>query len=228
MRELMLGLTLALVPNLAHAATMQVEQNEGQTRLVIEGDINVGDGERFLAHVAEVRPIQLEMNSPGGDVDSGMGIARWVYENRQVKIVVEDYCNSACSFAALVALGRGDLTVDASSSVGVHQVIDVIDGRPGKANVAWTKRAADTLRDYGAPEEPLVAMAATPPNGIAEFDAAALEKMGATSRRSPYQICCQIYQICRTFPCRICPPRRTCPRRRASPRSPSSSSSYSA
>ena len=180
MRKLILGLALALAPTLAHAATMQVEQHEGKTRLVIEGDINVGDGDRFLARVASVRPTQLEMNSPGGDVDSGMVIARWVHENRQIKVVVEDYCNSACSYAALVALGRGDLTVNASSSVGVHQVRDVYDDRPGKANVGWTKRAADTLRGYGAPEEPLVAMVATPPSGIADFDAAALEKMGAT------------------------------------------------
>ena len=67
MRKLILGLALALAPTLAHAATMQVEQHEGKTRLVIEGDINVGDGDRFLARVASVRPTQLEMNSPGGD-----------------------------------------------------------------------------------------------------------------------------------------------------------------
>src|SRR5262245_17631998 len=180
MRKLILGLALALAPIAAHAATMQVEEHDGKTRLVIEGDIDVGDGDRFLARVAGLRPTQLEMNSSGGDAESGMVIARWVHENQQIKVVVEDYCNSACSYAALVALGRGDLMINASSSVGVHQVRDVDDDRPGKANVEWTKRAADTLRGYGAPEEPLVAMVATPPSGITAFDASALEKLGAT------------------------------------------------
>lgn len=184
MRELILGLALSLVSIPAHAATMQVIQREGNTRLVIDGDINVGDGDRFLARVASVRPIELEMNSPGGDGDSGMAIARWVHENSNVKVFVSDYCNSACSLAALVALGRGDLTVNASSSVGVHQAINSFDGRPGKADVAWTKQAADTLRNYGAPEEPLLAMVGTPPSDITDFDAAALEKMGATVVRT--------------------------------------------
>lgn len=184
MRKLIIALALALSPTLVHAATMQVEQHESETRLMIEGDMNVGDGNRFLARVANLRPTQLGMNSPGGDADSGMLIARWVHENRDVEVFVNDYCNSACSYAALVALGRGDLTVDAASSLGVHQVSDVYDDRPGKANVGWTKRAADTLRGYGAPEEPLVAMVATPPKGIVAFDAAALEKMGATVARA--------------------------------------------
>src|SRR5262245_65775969 len=106
MRKLILRLALALVPISAHAATMQVEQHEGNTRLVIEGDINVGDGDRFLARVASVGPAELEMDSPGGDAESGMLIARWVHDNREVKVFVNDYCNSACSYAALVALGR--------------------------------------------------------------------------------------------------------------------------
>ena len=159
MRKLILGLALALAPTLAHATTMQVEQHEGTTRLVIDGEINVGDGDRFLERVAIVRPTELEMNSPGGDVDSGMVIARWVHENRQIKVVVEDYCNSACSYAALVALGRGDLMVNASSSVGVHQVMRCLR-RPtgqgecgmdqaGSRHTAWLRRTGRAARRNG-------------------------------------------------------------------------------
>jgi hypothetical protein len=187
MRKLILGLSLAFAPILAHAATMQVEQHDGKTRLMFEGEIVVGDGERFMERVASVRPIELEMNSPGGNVESGMIIARWVHEDQVVKVFDNDYCNSACSYAALVALGRGDLTIDAGASVGVHQVRDVLDGRPGKANVTWTQRAADTLSGYGAPQEPLLAMMATPPSDSNDFDAVALEKMGASVAQSVLQ-----------------------------------------
>lgn len=124
---------------------------------------------------SEKRIIGIELDSWGGDGDGGLALAEFI-SRYDGKIFIFNRCNSACSFAALVALGQGKLWVDSGAEIGVHQVYDNGTRLPNKP---WTKRAAKQLRRYGAPKAPLDAMVETPPSDMVVFHESQLISMGA-------------------------------------------------
>lgn len=119
--------------------------------------------------------VALELGSWGGDADAGMAIAKFVHGSG-MKVVVNGVCSSACSYAALVALGKGRLMVRQTGVLGVHQVFDNATHDPDRP---WTKRAADKLRKWGAPAGPLEDMVKTLPSGMVWYYADDLVGMGA-------------------------------------------------
>jgi hypothetical protein len=123
------------------------------------------------------RIVAIELDSWGGDGDTGMMLADFVsmWDRR---VVVINRCNSACSFAALVALGQGKLWVGPGASIGVHQVSDTATGDPDRL---WTERAAKYLQRYGAPKAPLDAMLRTPPGSMTILHESQLIELGAAA-----------------------------------------------
>jgi hypothetical protein len=128
-----------------------------------------------LANDSGKTVVALELNSWGGSGDGGLMIADFVHRTR-TKVFITGKCWSACSFAALVALGQGDLLVGPYADVGVHQVYNDDDHLP---NRPWTLTAARILRKYGAPQAPLDAMIDTVPSSLTHYGVIALEGMGA-------------------------------------------------
>ena len=118
--------------------------------------------------------VALEMDSEGGDGDTGIILADYVAKNN-IDVLLEGSCWSACSFAAMVALGRGNLFIRPGAELGVHTVYDTATGVPDKQ---WTKRAAAILSKLGAPHPPLKAMVDTPADDLTLFDYSDLERMG--------------------------------------------------
>jgi hypothetical protein len=121
--------------------------------------------------------VALELDSWGGDGDTGMLLADFVFRWDR-KVVILNRCNSACSFAALVALGQGKLWVGPGASVGVHQVFDTKTGDPDRL---WTARAAKYLHKYGAPKAPLDIMVRTPPSTMVILHESQLIELGAAA-----------------------------------------------
>ena len=123
------------------------------------------------------RIVAIELNSWGGDGDTGMRLADFI-SRWDKKVVILNRCNSSCSFAALVALGQGKLWVGPGAQVGVHQVYDT---ETGNANPQWTRSAAKYLRRYGAPKAPLDAMVRTPPGSMVILHESQLIELGAAA-----------------------------------------------
>lgn len=121
--------------------------------------------------------VALELDSWGGDGDTGMRLADFV-SRWDKQVVILNRCYSSCSFAALVALGQGKLWVGPGAEVGVHQVRDTETGDP---NRLWTERAAKYLKRYGAPKAPLDIMVRTPPGSMVILHESQLIELGAAA-----------------------------------------------
>lgn len=187
MRNSIVALSLLLACSPAPAADIGLREIDWSTtskeRLFtvrVQDKIEAGDLwtiKKLLkqAMIDHRKVVALELGSWGGDADTGMAIASFVYF-KKMKVVVNGVCSSACAFAALVALGRGQLMVRSTGVLGVHQVY-VNSTR--LADVPWTRQAARTLRGWGAPELLLTAMVDTPPSGMKYYYVDDLVGMGA-------------------------------------------------
>ena len=187
MRYGIIALFLLLGGGQAWGASVELrayDDNPAGARLFtirIIGKIDTGDVDKIRkayrqAHKRGLTVIALELGSWGGDADTGMAIAEYVHANRRVRVLISDKCSSSCSYAALVALGNGRMTVMSSAVLGVHQVYDNGTLDPDRA---WTQRAAKQLRRWGAPETPLDSMVDTLPSSMTYYHADDLVGMGA-------------------------------------------------
>jgi hypothetical protein len=60
------------------------------------GPINVQRNNEFFARVKDRKISRLRITSSGGEVEAGVALGRWIFENR-VDVHVEDYCLSSCA-----------------------------------------------------------------------------------------------------------------------------------
>ena len=139
-----------------------------------------GDLERIRSAMVEARKtrkavIALELASWGGDADTGLAIARYVYKNN-IDVLLTAGCWSACAYAAMVALGRGNLMIRSGAELGVHQVYD---NGTGESDKPWTERAANSLSKMGAPKDMLDGMVETSSDGMTYYRYNSLRSMGA-------------------------------------------------
>ena len=118
--------------------------------------------------------VALELASWGGDADTGLAIAQFVYDNN-MNVLLNGICSSACAYGALVALGHGRLVVRKNGVLGVHQVYDNGTRDPDRP---WTVRAAKRLRKMGAPQGPLDDMCETTPSHMTWYYVDDLVGMG--------------------------------------------------
>lgn len=105
------------------------------TALFMNGQIVPGDLTRLQAETAKVakgRRIVLMLESPGGGIDEGMALGRYVYEQRIATFVVAGPgCHSACTFIFLagrdLTSGNPMRTMMAGGKLGFHQTAFTLD-----------------------------------------------------------------------------------------------------
>jgi hypothetical protein len=183
--KLMAALTAAVCLSLpTHAASISVQAADWQDdgRLVaikLDGWIEAGDLQRILDAVREVRRkglivAGLEMQSPGGDVGTGMGIAAYVHKTAK-KVVVREACWSSCSYAALVALAGHRLLVGRHAEIGLHRTYDTASGVPSPY---WDNAVINMFKRYGVAPRAIKDMLATSKDSMTYYDLVELQKMG--------------------------------------------------
>ncbi|GHF08609.1 hypothetical protein GCM10016455_31890 [Aliiroseovarius zhejiangensis] len=117
----------------------------------------------------------VELHSPGGQVYSGLEIARIIHSLRlNTWITAESECHSACSIAFLA----GNLRL-ADGLLGVHQVSGANDDSLTQSVIS---DVFDALREFGTPDALISRMLRTPPDEIYVFSADELEKLGINRR----------------------------------------------
>lgn len=119
------------VATTASAATIQPINlgNSDTAGLMLSGRIIQGDLARLQDEVGKLDPtkkVVLMLDSPGGDVDTGLALGRFVHAKRITTVVGEGPgCASACSFVFLAGRdGAGDATriLMSGARLGLHQV----------------------------------------------------------------------------------------------------------
>jgi len=179
----------------AHAGDVELDRiywrpndNGHEVALHFTGGVKEGDLLRIKSAIIEAAVgnklvSALWLDSWGGDGDTGIMIADWVYRTK-IEVFVDDTCLSACAFAALVALGHGRLVITDKAEIGVHQVITTATGKP---DLPWTRMAAEILRKYGAPREPLQLMCDAPSDKMKMLSPSMLAAFGAEVMQQPFK-----------------------------------------
>lgn len=105
---LVLCALMALPPSVGRA---------GDDSASYRGEISAEANRRFFAEVAGKAPRQLVIDSPGGEVEAGIALGRWVFD-QGLDLVVAGECLSACANYVFTAARRK--TVRPGSVVGWH------------------------------------------------------------------------------------------------------------
>lgn len=135
--------------------------------------ILVGEFRAAVARAPNIRTVEL--HSPGGQVYSGLEIARIIDDLRlNTWITAGSECYSACSIAFLA----GELRL-ADGLLGVHQVSGANDDSLTQSVIS---DVFDALRQFGTPDAVISRMLRTPPEDIYVFSAAELEDLGINRR----------------------------------------------
>jgi hypothetical protein len=96
----------------------------GPGRIAIFGSIGPNFARDVLALAEDVGPLrEIEISSPGGLVDQAMEVAAFIEANG-VRVIVRDYCYSAC---VPLALSAEETLADAGAVFGFHRSTPVVD-----------------------------------------------------------------------------------------------------
>ena len=170
------GIILALFIVDLHAAEVTVEAGyAGKVAIKLDGWITSGDARKIARVRGDSEVAWLELDSTGGDVETGLDIARYVSKT-SVPVLVTDECYSACAYAAFVAIGRNRLLVGDDAVLGIHQTYDTGSGDPSPA---WDREVVRRLKRYGAPLWPLRDMLNTTFDSMRTYGHDELVKRGA-------------------------------------------------
>lgn len=166
---------LAISPPCLTSQLSQTNPADGRSAIVLTGDIERGDANRFFRYINEnfvekKRSLTaLYLDSNGGIVQEGSRIAEIVHR-LDVAVVVGDsaVCRSTC-FLILAASNRRLIGVKAS--LGVHSVAadpESMDGRTAEDTpaMAETVELARLYREYGVPDSVVAGMVTTLPSSL--------------------------------------------------------------
>ena len=165
----LLSVALCFLCIVANAADVEVNGSG----LIVRNGFRAGDLLRIQKLLRGRRVIELQ--SWGGDGDTAMDIADYVYWHH-VDIVVNGVCTSGCAFPALVAMSQGRLWLGPQAIIGVHMAKNTKTGVPNKG---WTRQAMRMLASYGVPDAALDPMLVTPPDLMHFFNNDELVSWGA-------------------------------------------------
>ena len=173
-------------------AAIVIPVNIGQpdtAALLLTGQIMQGDLGRLQAAVSKVptgKKIVLLLESPGGSVDEGLAIGRFVYASKITTIAIEGPgCASACSFIFLAgrdSSGKAMRIMMSGARVGMHHVRVTPNAQVSGAEAAEMQTVAQLgiakleafFRELSIPGEFLSMTLAAPANSmnwLREFDA---------------------------------------------------------
>lgn len=86
----------ALLLAAMHAPAVDAAEQTAVRAAAYRGDISAENNRRFFATLPRHIPAQLVIDSPGGEVEAGIELGRWVHRNR-LDILVEGRCLSSCA-----------------------------------------------------------------------------------------------------------------------------------
>lgn len=167
------------------AVVTSVPSQDGQTVIVLRGDIVDGDSARLLdairaANAAGRRVSGVRLDSPGGSLVEGMRLATALRDGRIASVVAN---GATCASACFVAFAGGaEKFVSHSANVGVHGAS--VNGRSsGDGTVSMAK----AVKDFGVPAGIIGKMVVTPPNEMVWLTPDELRSMGTTMTGKPAQ-----------------------------------------
>lgn len=114
----LMALMALLITVPAQAATIKAETSDGETTIIIAGEIVEGDDESFRRYATQYPDANVALWSPGGSLVTALEIGRMVHINRYTTIVLKDYqCASAC---ALIWIAGSTRMIEEGGKVGFH------------------------------------------------------------------------------------------------------------
>lgn len=187
-----------LLPQLAHVASVIITMPEtlqaysvaldqenalverlDKGRVVISGPI----GNRLLDDILALddpqKPISIvDITSEGGLVDVALEVAQFV-EERNIIVVVNNYCMSAC---VLIAVASAESAADENAFFGIHRTSPLVNPRTEIAEAAHRdnyKIVRDFLNNHGVPEVTLTQADQFTGDDILELSAKEMVDSGA-------------------------------------------------
>ena len=154
-------------------ATASVIEPKAKTldgiQLHLEGEIQIGDAERFEANFEYAKSIGLNviaisLNSPGGKVAVGAAMARSI-RARGLRTMVEEGATCASACFMLFAAGK-ERIANENARIGVHSAVTPKVGETETAKSA-TIDSARLLAELGVPSTVLGKMVTTKPTEMA-------------------------------------------------------------
>jgi hypothetical protein len=139
----------------AHAASFRaVNTPDGQVQIAMQGEIRMGDFERFEAQVKAAnqrgkRVSGIRLDSPGGNLAAAIELAAGIEHAQMATIVPANAkCVSACFYVWMVAKEKW---VSWTATMGVHANTQVSDGQESAETEQTTVVMARIAKKYGAP-----------------------------------------------------------------------------
>ena len=170
-----IALAGALLATPASAAQISVDRGGDTATVTVRGTLETEDGQRFADVVASLTKAIVMLNSPGGDLDSGLSIGRTIRRKSFSTGVPNGVrCASAC---ALAWLGGTSRYMGASARVGFHAAY--VDGKGGpRESGVGNALVGAYLNGLGLPEEAVIYMTSPAPDDIQWMTMDAARKMG--------------------------------------------------
>src|SRR2546423_1716594 len=113
----------------AQAASISVRSSEpdNPATVVVQGRLNAGDGERFLAQIAPLNNALVQFQSNGGSLVTGIQIGEMIrLKGFRTLVPAGGRCASAC---ALAWLGGAQRFMGPGALIGLHAASDPKSGQ---------------------------------------------------------------------------------------------------
>lgn len=188
---LLAGLAQFALPNGVSAAEMSIvgQGRAGQSVVLIIGELNSGDDDRFKTILGDVKRAVVFLESPGGSLVAGLGIGNEIRRRGYSTAVAQDkVCASAF---ALAWLGGALRFGDPSARIGFHAAFIQTNGQPiesGMAN-ALVGAYANAL---GLPTAAVMFITAAAPKDMNWLSLASAKNIGVEAAFAPTTIITEI------------------------------------
>jgi hypothetical protein len=174
-RAAALGAAL-LAGSVANAADMRhTKTAEGTGVIVVTGDFEKGDAERFAAIAGKYRTATVIFASKGGSLSAGLEMGETIHARKfDTNVASGAMCASAC---ALAWLGGEKRLMSTSARIGFHASFVIEDGAPRETAVGNALVGAYITR-LGLPIDMVVHATKASPRDIAWFSPDDAKRIG--------------------------------------------------
>lgn len=182
-QKLALTACVASAAFLSPAAAAQISKpselaSDGQDIVIVSGELEAGDDERFELLTRDSTEVQVVLNSPGGNLMAGIGIGRIVRSRGYRTAVLNgSVCASAC---ALAWLGGQNRFLGKTGRVGFHAA-----SSPNEAtspSSAGNAVMGAYLGELGLSTRAIVYISSAPPQGVTWLSLDAARELGIRVR----------------------------------------------
>lgn len=150
--------------------------------VIVLGEFERGDGERFANQVASLERAVVALDSPGGNVVAGLRMGQLIH-NRGFSTIVPDrtICASACGLVWLAGASR---LMEAGARIGFHAAYTVRAGRARESGAANALIGAYLSR-LGLSDQTILYVSQAAPENMTWLTPAAAGRLGLELRVVP-------------------------------------------